>query len=231
MRNRPGWTMIGILVVSCGACTATRVVSPLTSRDKHSTSPAQESGAAQEQGISFALRSSGLPVSGMWKCDPVFGDVNGDGKIDLAALPRLGYGPRVWLGNGKGEWSESSGGLKYEGRMRSCGGGLSLGDVNGDGLMDLAVADHCQGVFVYLGDGNGQWEVVARAVFPRQLVPRDSDRDLYVGAEDLTLADANGDGYPDLIVGACDEGATVAVGGFLRLAVAYRKQGWRLRLE
>ncbi len=206
MGNRPGWTMIGILAISCGACTATRVGSPLTPRDKHSTSPAQESGGAQEQGISFALRSSGLPVSGMWKCDPVFGDVNGDGKIDLAALPRLGYGPRVWLGNGKGGWTESSGGLKYEGRTRSCGGGLSLGDVNGDGLMDLAVADHCQGVFVYLGDGTGKWEVVAKAVFPRQLVPRDSDRDLYIGAEDLTLADVNGDGYPDLIVGACDEG-------------------------
>lgn len=206
MRKRLGWTMIGMLVISCGACTVARVAIPLTPRDKHPAASPRKSGAAQELGISFTLRSSGLPVDGMWKCDPVFGDVNGDGKVDLAALPRLGYGPRVWLGNGKGEWTESSKGLKYENRMRSCGGGLSLGDVNGDGLMDLAVADHCQGVFVYLGDGHGEWEVVQQKLFPGKLVLRNSDRDLYVGAEDLTLADANGDGYPDLIVGAVDEG-------------------------
>ncbi len=206
MRNGSCWAMISVLVVSCSACTATRVGGPLTLRDEDPAAPPQKSGTAQDRGISFALRSRGLPVDGMWKCDPAFGDVNGDGKLDLAALPRLGYGPRVWLGNGRGEWVESSKGLKYEKRMRSCGGGLSLGDVNGDGLMDLAIADHCRGVFVYLGDGNGNWEVVAQAVFPRQLVSRDSDRDLYIGGEDLALADANGDGYPDLIVGACDEG-------------------------
>lgn len=198
MMNRRGCMTIGVFLLGCGACTAPRVKGPL--------SPLPRSMGPRQPAIGFALRAAGLPETGMWKCDPVFRDVNGDGLVDLAALPRLGYGPRVWLGNGRGEWSESSNGLKYENKMRSCGGGLSVGDVNGDGHVDLAIADHCQGVFVYLGDGHGNWEAVVRELFPRPLVTRDSDKYLYVGAEDISMGDVNGDGFPDLIAGSSDDG-------------------------
>jgi hypothetical protein len=83
-------------------------------------------------------------------------DVNKDGFLDLAAMPRLENGPRVWLGNGKGQWADSSSGL-FRRHPSSCGGGLSFDDINRDGHLDMAAADHCQGLFVYLGDGAGRW--------------------------------------------------------------------------
>lgn len=158
---------------------------------------------APPQDAAFGLCSVGLPTSGMWKCDPVFADVNHDGYIDLAALPRLGKGPSVWLGNGMGEWRLSSTGLRP--RQTSCGGGLAFEDVNGDGNLDLAVADHCQGLFVYLGDGTGAWELVTDALYPVDSVGGEP-KVMFTGAEDIALADVNDDGFLDILAGSSDEG-------------------------
>lgn len=154
--------------------------------------------------VTLALCATGLPTTGMWKCDPLVFDFNEDGLPDLAALPRLGRGPRAWIGNGEGEWSESSAGLAYGGR--SCGGGLDSGDINGDGHVDLAVADHCQGVFVYLGDGAGNWRMVTRELHPSDLPIPKGRGPLFVGAEDLALADFDADGNLDLVTAASDDG-------------------------
>jgi len=157
--------------------------------------------------IHFQLCTAGLPLDGMWKCDPVVADVNGDGHPDIAAVPRLGHGPRVWLGNGAGQWTESSEGLAYE-NAASCGGGVELADINKDGHLDLAVADHCHGISVYLGDGAGKWKAVTKELFPSELAP-DNDPDhlqMYRGSEDLDLADVNRDGNLDIVSASSDEG-------------------------
>lgn len=151
--------------------------------------------------VRYELCSKNLPTSGFWKSDPEFADVNGDGFFDLAALPRLGNGPRIWLGDGKGGWTEASDGLSYS---NSCGGGLKFGDVNKDGHLDLVIADHCQGVFVYLGNGKGQWSMVVRGLHPPP--PEGKVVDLYVGSEDVALGDVNGDGHLDIVTGASDHG-------------------------
>jgi len=181
--------------------------------------------------VRFELCSDGLPLSGMWKSDPAFADVNGDGHLDLAGLPRLGNGPRVWLGNSAGSWTESSQGLEYE---RSCGGGLEFGDVNNDGLLDLAVADHCQGLFVYLGDGAGHWTMVVKGVYPTEL---GGDPTMIAGAEDLALGDVNGDGNLDIVSGASDVGGiNVYLGdgtgrGWTRLAGNLPSRTWANRVK
>jgi len=154
--------------------------------------------------VRYSECSKGLPNAGMWKCDPIMMDVNGDGLLDVAAVARKGNGPHVWLGDGHGSWTDASQGLSVG--ANSCGGGLSLADVNNDGHLDVVQADHCHGLFVYLSDGKGQWKVVVSGLYPRELVKPDEDTLPYLGVEDADVGDVNGDGFADLVTGATDEG-------------------------
>lgn len=156
----------------------------------------------------FELLADGLPVDGMWKCHPAVTDVNGDGFPDLAAIPRKGDGPRVWLGDGAGNWRESSRGLE---RGRSCGGGIGLADVNNDGSIDLVAADHCFGVAVYYGNGAGAWEGQDTNIdLFRPAADRSVDDPYAPGVEDVALGDFDNDGVCDLVVGASGQGGVGA---------------------
>lgn len=160
----------------------------------------------RSQPLKFVLATHGLPQDGMWKSTPLLADLDEDGSLDLIALPRLGHGAQVWLGDGKGGWREASAGLDL---AASCGGGVAAADLNRDGHLDLVVADHCAGVFVYLGDGHGHWRAVTQGLNPAaaQQAPASADGDNpFTGAEDVAVADVNHDGFPDLVVAARQEG-------------------------
>ena len=154
--------------------------------------------------FTMSLCADGLPIKGFWKCAPALVDLNDDGNADLLAVARLGNGPHVWLGDGGGHWTESSAGLAFG--HESCGGGVDVIDVNGDDLLDLVIADHCKGVFVYLNSGDGSWEQTTAGLYPDELVPGESKAPMYVGAENIAAGDVNGDSYVDLVVSASDQG-------------------------
>jgi VCBS repeat-containing protein len=122
------------------------------------------------------------------------GDLDGDGRED-AVVATLGLpdapAPQVSV------LLSGPGGLAapVSVALPSAPSGLAIGDLDGDGHLDVAAALPGTGVVLLRGDGQGG--LAAPVAVPGT-----------AGAIDIALADVNGDGRPDLVVGTAD-GVTV----------------------
>jgi probable HAF family extracellular repeat protein len=115
------------------------------------------------------------------------GDFNGDGFQDLAVANSGSNNVTVLLGNVSGGFTAASGGPITVGLQPVY---IAVGDFNGDGIQDLAVANFSAGtVSVLLGNGSGGFAAATGSPFT-------------VGTNPLSLAvaDFNGDGAQDLAV-------------------------------
>jgi len=132
-------------------------------------------------------------------------DVNGDGKLDIVvvnssiSLSNLAGSVGVLLGNGDGTFQSAvaypSGGFG--------GASVALADMNGDGTLDIVVANcsttagNCsgtsgtQGVGVLLGNGDGTFQTAITFA---------SGGNTPFG---LAVADLNGDSRPDVVTANC----------------------------
>src|SRR5205814_6385793 len=110
---------------------------------------------------------------------------NNDGKLDLVVACAKGHCV-VLLGDGKGGFRPAPGSpLGYS------GGEMALGDVNGDGRLDLVLAEHdSYAVTVLLGDGRGGFAPAPGSPF----VAKDGQHPHTHG---LALVDVNADPKPD----------------------------------
>jgi uncharacterized protein (DUF2141 family) len=112
------------------------------------------------------------------------GDVNGDGKLDLAVGNSGSNNVSILLGNGTGSFGAATN-FAVGTDPRS----VALGDVNGDGKLDLVVANNGSGnVSILLGTGTGSFGAATNFAAGN-------------GAVFVALGDVNGDGKLDLVVG------------------------------
>ncbi|MEP6993578.1 MAG: VCBS repeat-containing protein [Acidobacteriota bacterium] len=158
--------------------------------DFEDLSPARVSGRLKLEEIP----NSGLPPRGMWRASFAVADVNGDGILDIVSPPaRMGDGKlRIFLGDGKGRFSDwpltFTDAGKPTTRFFLDYGGVAVGDIDGDGKMDIVCASHNTGLTSLFGDGAGGFRIVKTGLPTRDF-----------SAQSIALADADGDGKLDLI--------------------------------
>jgi hypothetical protein len=94
------------------------------------------------------------PVNGNDPSPVAVGDFNGDNKLDLAVGEASGDPLAVLLGNGNGTFYFPPQSYWYSGLAPAS---LAVGDVNGDGKMDLVAGNRFQTAGILLGSGNGSF--------------------------------------------------------------------------
>jgi hypothetical protein len=157
-------------------------------------------------GTSFTQSQSINTGSGSTPRAITTGDVNGDGLQDLVVATQADDDVRVLLGQGDGTFANASGSPFQLDQSQGHLGprDIVLGDWNKDGKPDFATSDNggpinegqsVRRTSVYLGDGNGGFTAAPGQPFTLTNPPFD-----------VTTADYDGDGNPDLAFGQNNQG-------------------------
>ena len=162
---------------------------------------------AAQASAGFAVRT---PVSITATSVLAVGDFNGDSKADLVIRTNGANGTSlsVLLGDGAGNFT-SSFTLSVSGITPVA---AAVGDFNGDGIPDLAVASSTSSnVTVLLGNGDGTFLMPASYPVPNSL-------------QGIAVADFNGDGKADIATADSTTGVNILLGkgdGTFQAAVPY----------
>jgi len=137
-------------------------------------------------------KNSKLILSGL-KFDNPFqdfdiGDINGDKVLDIAAADSRPYGGiKIFLGDGKGDWTFLSPPPATNGDFLS----VNISDLNSDGKNDVIAGSFLYGIKIWLNNGYGGWKE-----YP---TPTNSG-----SFWSIVNSDINGDGIKDILAGSFD---------------------------
>ncbi|MBI1330755.1 MAG: hypothetical protein GC166_12730 [Alphaproteobacteria bacterium] len=133
-----------------------------------------------------------------------FGDVDNDGDLDLFVSPLIEdkavepEGGRLYLNDGKGHFTENT---AFRSKPhRDIAGGAAFADFNGDGNLDLIVSEYNLGIYLYLGDGAGNFAEAPLSELNKTIAAHGS----------IATGDFDGDGRMDALItnwGEAKEGA------------------------
>ncbi|MBI1853882.1 MAG: VCBS repeat-containing protein [Planctomycetes bacterium] len=148
-----------------------------------SPAPKQSDTQPKPATLEFVMSKEGLPQKGEWRGMPAVGDLNEDGHLDFAASIRKGDGLHVFLGNGKGGFTDAKPGfnryIEY--------GGSAIADLNKDGHLDIAFTTHGTPMQVFLGDGKGGFKASTEGIKNGDIL------------EGVAVGDVDEDGNPDIV--------------------------------
>lgn len=138
---------------------------------------------------SFGAPARVIDCTGNIQCytatDVVAGDFNGDGILDLASLWFGGTHVTILLGKGDGTFAPAS---QQPSATLATPTSLATGDFDGDGVLDLAIADaSSNGLTILHGNGDGTFTQVMEG------------QSTYQSFGYVTTGDLNGDGKLDLV--------------------------------
>ena len=150
------------------------------------------------------FQAASAPVAlGTYPMQPILGDLNGDGKIDMAIqMNNSTDNLYVLLGNGDGSFQTPQIYSIIDGPSYVIGGPV-IADFNGDGIPDLAAEYGCcqsgaLGIGMLYGTGDGTFTMGAPiAVAPGMIVGGDFNGD---GKTDILF----GDGYSNMVSALLD---------------------------
>lgn len=134
------------------------------------------------------------PIPSVTPASVAIGDLNHDGKLDLAVISSAPYPSKgqIWTLFGKGDGTFGPAQAAFAGGLpQSYGFSVALADLNGDGKLDLVFTDGMLGFALGHGDG-----IFSPAV------------EIPISAGSIAIGDLDDDGIPDIV---SNSGASVTV--------------------